>query len=59
MTVAKKPQKIRTVAYVHMGDRLVNVDDLNQEQHDRLGRELTVTMLNAAFKGKATFWYET
>lgn len=55
----KKPRKIRTVAYVHVGDKLVNVDDLNKEQRERLGRELTVTMLNAAFKGKAKFWYET
>lgn len=55
----KKPPEIRAVAYVHVGDKLVNVDDLNQEQRERLARKLTVTMLNAAFKGKAEFWYET
>lgn len=57
--MAKKQPKIHVVAYVHMGDQLVNVDDLDEEKRECLGRELTVTMLNAAYKGQAKFWYET
>ena len=51
----KRNQKIRVEAYVHVGDQLVNVDDLNQEQKVRLSNELAVTMLNAAYAGVAKF----
>ena len=40
------------------GDKLVNVDDLNAEQKDRLGAALTVTLLNEIYRGKAEFWVE-
>lgn len=58
MTVARKQPKIRVEAYVHVGDKLVNVDDLDAEKRELLARKLTVTMLNAAYKGKARFWYD-
>ena len=51
----KQPPPIRVVAYVHVGDQLVNVDDLNQNQRTQLADWITVTALNAAFAGKATF----
>lgn len=54
--VARKQIKLRTVAYVHVGDQLVNVNDLTPEQKHRLSVELTVTMLNAAYQGQAHFW---
>lgn len=56
--MARKQPKIRVEAYVHVGDKLVNVDDLDQERRAILARKLTVTMLNAAYKGKARFWYD-
>ena len=51
----KQPPPIRTVAYVHVGDKLVNVDDLLPDQRQQLADWLVVTALNAAFAGKATF----
>lgn len=56
MSVARKQEKIRVVAYVHVGDQLVDVDTLNAAQRDYLGASLQVAMLNAAYRGKAKFW---
>lgn len=55
--MAKNQPSIQVIAYVHVGDQLVNVDELSPKQREHLGCELTVTMLNAAFKGQARFWY--
>ena len=54
--MAKKAQKIRTIAYIHVGDQLVDVDTLNPQQRDYLGASLSVAMLNGAYRGKAQFW---
>lgn len=51
-----KDQKIKTVSFVHIGDRLVNTDDLNDEQHRRLATWLKMTYLNTLFRGKAIFF---
>lgn len=56
--MARKPQKIQTVAYVHVGNQLVDVDTLNHEQRDYLGASLQVATLNAAYRGKAEFWVD-
>lgn len=53
--MARKQESIRTQAFVHVGERLVNVDDLTPEQREYLGAVLRVTMLNAVYDGKATF----
>lgn len=53
--VAKK-QEIKTVSFVHIGDKLVNTDDLNDEQRRRLATWLKTTYLNALFRGKAEFF---
>jgi len=53
--VAKK-QEIRTVSFVHIGDELVNTDDLNDEQRRRLATWLKTTYLNTLFQGKAKFF---
>ncbi len=59
MAKTKKTKPLpRCEAYVHVGDKLVNVDDLNAEQKDRLGAALTVTLLNEIYRGKAEFWVE-
>ena len=53
--VAKK-QKIKTVSFVHIGDELVNTDDLDDEQRRRLATWLKTTYLNALFQGKVEFF---
>lgn len=51
-----KKRKIRTVSFVHIGDELVNTDDLNDEQRRRLATWLKITYLNTLFQGKAEFF---
>lgn len=51
-----KKQEIKTVSFVHVGDKLVNTDDLNDEQRRRLAAWLKTTYLNALFRGKAEFF---
>ena len=53
--MGRTPQKIRTKAYVHIGDELVDVDTLNGEQRVKLATELKKTYLNTLFAGKAVF----
>ena len=55
--MAKKPIKIKTISYVRVGNKLVNTEDLNEEQKLRLAKLLKVTYLNALFQGKARFFY--
>ncbi len=56
--MAREPQKIQTMAYIHVGDQLVDVDTLNETQRDYLGATLQVAMLNGAYRGKAEFWVD-
>ena len=56
--MAKKRQEIRTVYYVHMGDKLVYTDDLTPEQKQRLGTWLKKTWLNELFRGQAVLYEE-
>ena len=49
-------REIKTVSFVHIGDKLVNTDDLNDEQRRRLATWLKTTYLNALFQGKAKFF---
>ena len=51
-----KKQEIRTVSFVHIGDELVNTDDLDDEQRRRLATWLKTTYLNTLFQGKAEFF---
>lgn len=51
-----KKQEIKTVSFVHIGDELVNTDDLNDDQRRRLATWLKTTYLNTLFKGKAEFF---
>ena len=49
-------QEIQTVSFVHIGDELVNTDDLDDEQRRRLATWLKTTYLNALFQGKVEFF---
>lgn len=51
-----KKQEIKTVSFVHIGDELVNTDDLDDDQRRRLATWLKTTYLNTLFQGKAKFF---
>lgn len=54
--MARKEQKLKVVSYVHVGDQLVNTEDLNPEQKRQLATWLKCTYLNALYEGKAKFY---
>lgn len=54
--MARKEQKIKVVSYVHVGDQLVNTEELDEEQKRQLATWLKCTYLNALFEGKAKFY---
>lgn len=54
--MAKKEIEIKTVSYVHVGDKLVNTEDLNKEQKRKLATWLKCRYLSALFQGKAIFY---
>lgn len=51
-----KSREIRTQSFVHIGDELVNTDDLDDDQRRRLATWLKTTYLNTLFRGKAEFF---
>ena len=51
-----KNQKIRTASFVHIGNELVNTDDLDDTQRRKLATWLKTTYLNTLFQGKAEFF---
>ena len=51
----RKQQELKVVAYVHVGDQLVNVDDLDKEMRAELATRLKTTYLNELFRGEAVF----
>lgn len=53
--MARQTQKIQTVSYIHVGDQLVNTDDLNNEQKKYVATLLNQQFMNALFRGKAEF----
>lgn len=54
--MARKQQQIKVVSYVHVGDRLVNTDDLDPERKRQLATWIKCTYLNALYAGKAKFY---
>ena len=54
MQVTEK--KIKTVSFVHIGDKLVSTDELNAEQKAQVATWLKTTYLNDLFQGKARFY---
>ncbi len=54
--MARKEQKIKVISYVHVGDQLVNTEDLDPERRQQLATWLKCTYLNALFEGKAKFY---
>ena len=51
----RKQQELKVVAYVHVGDQLVNVDDLDDKRRTQLATRLKTTYLNELFRGEAVF----
>lgn len=51
-----KRYEIRTESYVHIGEKLVNTDDLTDEQRRHLATWLKTTYLNTLFLGRAEFY---
>lgn len=51
-----KKQEIKTVSFAHVGGKLVNTDDLDDDLRRRLATWLKTTYLNALFRGKAEFF---
>lgn len=51
----RQTQKIRTESYIHVGDRLVNTDTLNEQQRIYVATKLNQKFLNAIFKGEVVF----
>ena len=51
-----KKQEIKTVSFVHIGDELVNTDDVDDEQRSRLAKWLKTKYMNALFRGKGEFF---
>lgn len=51
-----KKQEIRAESFVHVGEELVNTDDLDDGRRRRLATWLKITYLNALFRGKAEFF---
>ena len=54
--MALKVSDIKVEAYVHVGDKLVNVDELPPDLKVRFATELSITYLNELYKGKAKFF---
>lgn len=54
--MARKQPVIKTVSYVHVGNDLVNTDDLTPEQKVQLGTWLKTTYKNELYAGKAAFF---
>lgn len=51
-----RKQEIKTVSFVHIGDELVNTDDLDDGQRRKLASWLRLTYLNTLFQGKVEFY---
>ena len=54
--MARKPQKIKVISYVHVGDQLVNTEDLDPERKRQLATWIKCTYLNALYEGQARFY---
>lgn len=48
-------QEIKTVSFVHAGDRLADTAELTEEESARLGTWLKAVCLNDMFQGRAVF----
>lgn len=52
----RKELKIKVVSYVHVGDQLVNTEDLDPERKRQLATWIKCTYLNALYAGKVKFY---
>lgn len=54
--MSARTTEIKTVSYVHVGDKLVCTDDLDAERKKQLGTWIKTTYLNELFRGQARFY---
>lgn len=54
----RKEIKIRVESYVHVGDQLVNTDDLTYEQKVQLAGWIKLNYCQELYRGKAVFSLE-
>lgn len=52
--MAKEKPKIKVIAYCYVGEELTLVDDLNEEQKERLAVSLQWGLLNSRYRNVAT-----
>lgn len=52
--MAKEKRKIKVIAYCYVGEELTLVDDLNEEQKERLAVSLQWGLLNSRYRNVAT-----
>ncbi len=49
-------EDMKAVSYVHVGDRLVNTEELDGEQRRRLATALAAEYLSGLYRGEAVFF---
>lgn len=54
--MARKQVKIKVISQVRVGEQLVRVKDLNEEQRERFAIGMLVTYNNELFRGVAEFY---
>ena len=52
----RKQPEIKTVSYIHVGDKLVCTDDLDADMKKRLGTWINLKWYSEIYRGKARFW---
>ncbi len=51
--MGKKQQKITVQAFVHINNKLVDVDTLNEQQREYIGELLNYKAVSAVYRGRA------
>ncbi len=51
----RKTEKIRVVEYVHVGEEIVEISQLTQQQRKRVDQWIVTEWLNGLFLGQAEF----
>ena len=50
-----RPEDIKVISYVHVGETLVNTEDLTPQQRQRMADVLKAEWMNGLFQGRAVF----
>lgn len=54
-----RAEDIKVVSYVHVGEKLVNTEDLTAEQRTRLATALKIDWLNGLFAGEGVVFHRS